>query len=172
MIEIWKDIDGFNDYQISNFGNVKSFKRYKDGKIRKNYLNGRGYCFTNMRKNGKYYFKLIHRLVAQAFILNPNEKPTVNHIDGIKTNNNISNLEWATYSENMQHSYDTNLNSSLGIKNSQAKLTEENVRQIRYLKFKKNMKCVEISKMFNISKRSIYDIILKKTWVHIRSNEL
>ena len=73
---------------------------------------------------------LVHRLVAEAFIPNPENKPEVNHIDGDKTNNHVSNLEWVTRSENMQHAFKTGLNSNIGINNSRSLLTERGYRDI------------------------------------------
>lgn len=93
MEEIWKDIDGFEKlYQISNFGRVFSKRRNKIMKLnlRKNYLR------VGFNKEGVYYCFQVHRLVAQAFIPNPDNKEEVNHIDCDKQNNNVSNLEWAT----------------------------------------------------------------------------
>ncbi|MDT2485744.1 MULTISPECIES: NUMOD4 domain-containing protein [Enterococcus] len=103
MKEIWKDISGYEGlYQVSTFGRVKS--------IRKNLIlsqsNGTcGYRMVNLYVDKKQSKKLVHRLVAQTFIENPLEKEQVNHIDGNKNNNNLSNLEWSTRSENVKHAY-------------------------------------------------------------------
>lgn len=97
MEEIWRDIDGLNGYAISNTGLV----RYKDNPLRKQGFNHKGYPYLVIR--GKSM--LIHRMVAKAFIPNPDNLPTVNHIDGNKTNNHVTNLEWATHSDNIRHSY-------------------------------------------------------------------
>jgi hypothetical protein len=110
MSEAWKDIKGFEGlYQISNLGRVKSLKRnitFKDGrvcnkeeKIIKNRLS-MGYFFVCLCKNSKSYPKKIHRLVAEAFIPNSENKPCIDHINGIRTDNRIENLRWVTYSEN------------------------------------------------------------------------
>lgn len=116
--EIWKDIEGYEGlYQISNYGRIKSLEKYiKSGiknskkvkrkeKILKIQENRYGYNYVNLSKNSEHKYKTIHRLVAQAFIPNPQNKPQVNHIDGDKTNNCISNLEWCTSSENEIHAY-------------------------------------------------------------------
>ena len=106
MKEIWKDIDGFEElYQISNFGRVFSKRRNKVMKLnsRKNYLR------VGFNKDGIYYCFQVHRLVAQAFIPNPDNKEEVNHIDCNKQNNVVSNLEWVTHEENMEHACNNDL---------------------------------------------------------------
>ena len=104
MEEIWKDIEGYEGlYQISNMGRVKALKK---GIIRKPRL-GRGYLYLNLCKNGmKKTFK-IHRLVAKAFIPNPQNLKCVNHKDENKLNNVVYNLEWCTFK------YNTNYGTSL-----------------------------------------------------------
>ena len=98
--EIWRDIPGF-DYQISNLGNVRSFKFNLSGTILKPSCYGR-YKLVSLFKDGKRYYKKIHRLVAEAFIPNPDNLPQVNHKDENTFNNNVSNLEWcdAKYNAN------------------------------------------------------------------------
>ena len=108
MEEIWRDIEGYeNIYQISNLGRIKSFKGHE--KILKPRKDGNGYLQVDLCKSGKIKKFLIHRLVAIAFILNPKNKPCVNHIDGNKENNCIDNLEWCTVQENNIHAFKTNL---------------------------------------------------------------
>lgn len=107
--EIWKDIEGYDgEYQISNYGRVRSFKN-KNIKILKEYLTPSNYRFVKLYKDGKQKGHLLHRLVAQAFISNPDNKPFVNHIDGNQLNCSISNLEWCSHQENVQHAYKTGL---------------------------------------------------------------
>lgn len=98
--EIWKDVCLNNKYQISNLGNFK-----KDNKKINGWIQNTGYRTVTI--NGKKYS--IHRLVAEAFISNPENKPFVNHIDGNKLNNSIENLEWCTNKENVQHAFRTGL---------------------------------------------------------------
>lgn len=91
MEEIWKDIGGFEGlYQVSNLGRVK---RVTTGRVLKGMASGKGYLLVGLSKNNIRSVKTIHRLVAQAFIPNPENKPEVNHIDENKTNNMVSNLE-------------------------------------------------------------------------------
>lgn len=105
MKECWKLIEDYPNYEVSNLGNVRN---RVTGKIKKPSLSV-GYHQVMLYKNNQYKFFKVHRLVANAFIPNPKNKRTVNHINGIKTDNYVSNLEWATDSENISHAYDTRL---------------------------------------------------------------
>jgi len=97
MEEIFKTIEGFENYSVSNLGNIAN---QKTGRILSISLYKNGYNKVNFSLNGKKYTKQVHRLVAKAFIENPCNKPCIDHIDNNKTNNNISNLRWVTKSEN------------------------------------------------------------------------
>ena len=113
-IEKWKDIPNFNGlYQVSNNGNIK---RAKDEYIFKKNKNSRGYRIITLTKDKKEYSLSVHRLVAEAFIPNPNNLPQINHKDGNKLNNKIENLEWCTQSENMKHAYKNKLEIKSGKK--------------------------------------------------------
>lgn len=105
--EIWKDIKGFEGiYKISNYGRVKSLKRFKkrkEDKILSPQIGKRGYYTISLWNNQKGTTKTIHRLIAEHFIKNNKNKREVNHKDGNKLNNNISNLEWVTPKENSVH---------------------------------------------------------------------
>lgn len=116
--EIWKPITGYEgNYSISNMGRVMSHgrpnhhdPRIKRDRILPHQIAGENcYYFVNLRKNGTHKLYFIHRLVAQAFIPNPENKRTVNHIDGNKSNYSISNLEWSTHKENIRHAWDSGL---------------------------------------------------------------
>lgn len=102
MKEIWKKIEGYPDYKISNFGRVISNK-HKEERLLKPGPDNNKYLTVNLCKNGKPKNHRIHRLVALAFIPNPQNKPCVNHIDETRQNNHIDNLEWCTYLENNIH---------------------------------------------------------------------
>ena len=101
MDEIWKKIELCEkNYYISNMGKIKS-----NNKILKTHKSTGGYLNISVWKNNKVKHIKIHRLVAQAFIPNPENKPEVNHIDRDRTNNNVENLEWCTHKENIEHMY-------------------------------------------------------------------
>ena len=110
MEEIWSDIPGYEGmYQISNHGRVKSLERYDTigrrlkEKYLSNILGKNGYYYTTLTVNSVYKHPYIHRLVAEAFIPNPEGKPCIDHIDGDTTNNDISNLRWCTHQENCSY---------------------------------------------------------------------
>lgn len=107
MQEIWKDIKDFEGmYQVSNLGRVRSVDRFdRTGQLHKGVIivlsdNGRGYKTVRMSKDSKPKKCYVHRLVATAFIENPDNKPEVHHIDGDKSNNKLENLQWVTTKEN------------------------------------------------------------------------
>ena len=108
--EVWRDIAGYNGrYQVSNKGNVYSVERMdvmgreQGGVTLKPRYDKDGYLRVTLCKNGKLETKKIHRLVTETFIPNPNGFPEVNHIDEVKTNNNVENLEWCTSKYNSNH---------------------------------------------------------------------
>lgn len=122
MKEEWRAIEGYEGlYEVSNLGNVRSVDRHvKDNKylrlfksviLKPTEHNGKqSYYYVSLRVKGKTNKNFVHRLVAQAFILNIDKKPQVNHKDGNVHNNCVENLEWVTNAENTQHAYDMKLN--------------------------------------------------------------
>ena len=144
---MWKSINGYDGYyEVSDTGEVRSVDRYVFETTwkhigKKRFLKGSlmklthskprdrddGYDVVNLRKNGTSWVAPVHILVAKAFIPNPNNLPTVNHIDGDKHNNNVSNLEWASYSENNTHALRNGLRSPRGNAISQYTLNGEYV---------------------------------------------
>jgi len=118
--EQWKPICNYeNYYEVSNLGNIRSVDRYVKsksnsrvllkGKPMKYVVSIHGYKRITLCKDGKHKQFFIHRLVALAFLKNSYNKPMINHIDGNKLNNELSNLEWCTHSENLLHAYRTGL---------------------------------------------------------------
>jgi len=103
--ELWKEINGFNGkYEVSSFGRVRSYAQSKSGRILPGYTDAKGYitvCLYHAPQKGKFY--KVHRLVATAFIDNPNGYAQVNHKDEVKANNHISNLEWCSNEYNNRY---------------------------------------------------------------------
>lgn len=103
-MEEWRWIREAPGYQVSSYGRVRSVRKLADGKISvkliKQSMHRTGYCIVCLSVQGQKHMYRVHRLVAQAFIANPNNKPVVNHKDEVKTHNYVKNLEWATISEN------------------------------------------------------------------------
>lgn len=136
---MWKDIKGFEGlYQISDDGRVKSLEREVNGPygsvhtLKEKELKpweASGYLRVTLRKDGQESMPSVHRMVAEAFIANPNECECVNHKDGDKMNNNVSNLEWCSYSDNQIHAFQTGLNRP------RRKVTDEDVIDIVTRKF-------------------------------------
>ena len=108
-IEIWKtavyDGEVYDNYQVSNWGRIMSLNYRNTGKaeLMNPGTNTDGYFKVNLRKNGKRKMCYVHRLIAQTFIPNPENKPEVNHIDEDKTNNKVDNLEWKWHKDNINH---------------------------------------------------------------------
>ncbi len=101
--EIWKPIPEFPEYSVSSLGRLLSFKS-GEPKLMRTSPNHNGYPQAILYRNGRQHHQLVHRLTATAFIPNPENKPEVNHKNGDKEDGSVSNLEWATDSENKQHS--------------------------------------------------------------------
>ena len=184
LTEYWLDILNYEGYyQVSNYGNVRSLDRIiKDkngrtqtikGKVLKLRINSGGYYCVGLSKNGNKATFSVHQLIAQAFIPNPENKRTVNHINGIKTDNNLSNLEWATYSENLVHAYDCGLRSpvsleSVGQKNYKRKLKPEQVIEIKRLLEAGGLTHKEIATKFNVARSTIAGIKLGRSWRYLK----
>lgn len=179
-IEIWKkikDLEGF--YEISNLGNVKSISRVVNSsvqkcgfriikeKIKQSQDNGKGYKQLYVQVNNKRKLFYIHRLVAQSFLPNPENKPQVNHINGIKTDNRVQNLEWCTSNENRKHAVDNNLMKK-GENHSKSKLTEKDILAIRRLyRINPRFNKTNIAKKLGVRDTTIHKIINNQRWKHI-----
>ena len=174
-MEQWKDIAGYEGmYQVSDMGQVRSLDRFDD---RGRHLKGRvlaqsntsGYLCVNPSIDGKATLKYIHRFVAEVFIPNPDNRPQVNHMDGNKQNNHISNLEWATAKENSEHAWDTGLVNHSGENHTLSKLTEDDVRFIRkhYNPDTTDFNQKTLAEKFGVEKCTISQIVHRKTWKHV-----
>lgn len=189
--EIWKPVKGYEGlYEVSNLGRVRSLDRVvkystgatrlHKGRIMKTPSSRSGYPHTVLRKNKKGRTTCVHRMVAEAFLPNPEDKRAVNHIDGVKHNNHLSNLEWVTFQENSRHAWkmglanfdNKNINGNeqrRGEGRYNSKLKEEDVKFIRKnCKMNGgNLQYVEMAKMFGVSKTIVRLAAIKKTWKHI-----
>ena len=187
-METWKKIEGFEDwYSISSYGRLKTTNWRNARKTRIIKTCGE-YPQTMIKsKCGKYRTVKIHRLVANTFIPNPENKPQINHINGIKNDNRVDNLEWCTNSENIQHAYanglmkitqetidkcnatkDKNNSHARGEKNAFSMLTDEKVLEIR-AKFKPRVYTRKmLAKEYGVKEATIKDVVLRKSWRHIK----
>lgn len=162
MKEVWKDIDGYGGlYKISSLGRVKSY--HNKPKLRKLADSVHGYKIISLYKDGVGTNFAVHRLVASAFISNPENKPYINHKDGIKHNNTVENLEWCTQYENMKHASETGL-LPLGEYHCNSKLTEVEVLQICDLLDNTKLSQKEIAIEFSIHPVTVTQINTGKIW--------
>ncbi|MBS4207470.1 NUMOD4 motif-containing HNH endonuclease [Bacillus sp. FJAT-50079] len=152
-MELWKTIEGASAYEVSNLGRVRR-KAKKDGSCLKPTVNGSGYETVKLKQdeNGKYRTHYLHRVVAEAFIPNLENKIDVNHKDGEKTNNHVSNLEWNTRKENINHAWE------IGLFGSESILYEEDVTEIHklYIPYNKEWNMERLAEMYDVSITTIH----------------
>lgn len=162
--EEYRDVVGFEEYfQVSNLGNVFS---KRSNRILKQTKSNTGYWTFKTKiggRNGIAHTFKVHRLVAMAFIPNPEGKPFVNHIDGCKTNNVVSNLEWVTAKENSAHAWALGLAKPLPRPSHNRKLTADQVREIR-ASTKTN---IELASIYGIGHVSIWRIKRRESYKDI-----
>lgn len=163
MKEIFKNVENFeSEFQISNFGRLYSKRTNKILKCRKTKS---GYSEIHTYVSNKSVSFRIHRLVAVAFISNPENKREVNHIDGDKSNNRSDNLEWVTSSENVIHAFKNNLmNVSKGEDHFRAVLNWDKVREIRHIYKTNSISTNAIARLYGVSGGTIRAILYNKTW--------
>lgn len=171
-MEIWKPIVEIPGYDVSNRGRVKKlpcgrgFNSIEHIKVPT--ISNDGYMLLNWRTpDGRQHSKPIHRIVAETFIPNPENKDTVNHIDGDKHNNCVDNLEWATRREQLTHAYAHGLRSSYkGAQNINSKLSEEDVIFIRKNTVKRSRThgIPAMARRFRVSYETIYNVLSGKTY--------
>lgn len=171
MIEEWKDIQGFiGRYQISNTGKLKSLLSANGEKrelIIAGSLDKNGYHRVNLYKDGKVAYKRTNVLVAEYFLIKPGDEYQVNHIDGNKLNNNVSNLEWVTLKENITHAVKNGLmNPRYGEDHPNSILSESDIIEI----YKSNKSQRKISIEFGVSQSLICNIKKGKIWKHVTKN--
>lgn len=165
MYEI-KEVPNFDGYYVDNLGVVFSTKMgFK--RVLKPSLNNSGYYQIGLTEDGKRKYFLIHRLVMLVF--QGESSLQVNHMNGVKTNNRLDNLEYCTASENVKHAYAMGLNSRKGEKNGKAKLTESQVREIKTELLKPYHGINnDLAELYGVKKIAISKIKTGKTWTHIK----
>lgn len=154
--EVWRWVVGYEGlYMVSTTGRLMAVPHAnKDGLEMNPTVTNRGYQVVSLYKDGLYRKSSIHRLVAQAFIPNPNGMPQVNHIDGNKLNNSVENLEWCTARQNIRHKYDVLGYRQQGIPSKRRRFTDEQVRAIRNDKRKPSVICLD----YGVTRQCIADI--------------
>ena len=178
MQEIWKPIAGYEGlYEISNLGRVKSLARTRRAKglstvpvperIRALSVQREGYVSAHLHLDGKTNKIYVHRLVASAFLDNDAGLPQVNHLDGDKSNNCSSNLEWVTGSENCRHAVDEDLyRAARGEAAGNVTLTDAQVIEIRQMAASGYLHR-EIAEIFGVGRKNITKIVNRQRWKHI-----
>jgi len=154
---IWKWVEGYEDlYEVSSTGELKSYRK-KAPYIMKKPIMTSGYYYITVSVEKRRKNLSVHREVAKAFIPNPEGKREVNHIDGNKLNNHVSNLEWNTPKENIQHA------KKAGVKFGKRKWSAEQVDAVRYM-YGSGRSMVEISEDLGIPEGTIWHMTKGKTW--------
>ena len=175
--EIWKKVPNYSTYEVSSFGRIKTFnwKNHGTEAIMKPALDGGGYLRTMLKRDdGKTHTIKVHRIVGSTFILNPEDKPEINHKNGIRSDNRLSNLEWVTHAENIKDSFISGRSNNEGVKNPCSKLTDDQVRDIRanYVHGRRSQHDAgetktQIALRYNVSVGVIKKIIQNKSWKHL-----
>jgi len=170
FMEIWKDVKGYEGiYQISNLGRLKvKLKFRKCRSYNEKTLNPSkdkdGYLRTALTKNGKKQMKIMHRLVAETFLENNLNYPVVNHINGIKDDNRVENLEWCSVLQNNIHAIKSGLKKSKkGENHHMCKLSSKDVLDIKENKY--NLFQRQLALKYNISQTQISRILNNKRWI-------
>lgn len=149
-------------YFVDTEGNV-----YRNGKKLKGSMRN-GYIRLDSSYNNKRIQYSIHRLVAELYIPNPENKPEVNHINGVKTDNRVDNLEWVSSTENMKHAYKLGLKKVLnGDSNGNSKLNEKQIAEIRQKYTPRKYSTYKLAKEYNVSQSVVFYIIKNIMWKHI-----
>jgi len=150
-------------YSVTKTGDVIN----EHGKVLRLNLNKKGYLSVCLCFDGIKSTYLVHRLVSQTHIPNQFNLPMVNHKNGIKTDNRVENLEWCSAQHNTDHARKTGLIKDVGEDNPMAKLTEQQVREIRAKYVPRKYPTRKLSKEYNISQSVVMDVIHRRIWTHI-----
>lgn len=164
----YRNIIGFPRYVINDEGNVYFISKKRGLKKRKAYIGNVGYFRIVLSKNSIKYNKSVHRLVAEAFIPNPNNLPQINHKDGNKLNNSVSNLEWISSRGNQLHALNNKLyNTAVGESYHRSNLVENDIIEIRKLWDSNLYTQLELGNIFKTTKSTINHIVNRYTWRHL-----
>lgn len=169
-VEIWKPIKGYEGlYEISNLGRLKKLEkkwvagkgsvRFAEESITLGILNSHGYYTFDLCKNGNPKKTKIHRLVAEHFLEKEINKKIVNHIDGDKSNNRATNLEWTTSKINNEHAY------AVGLRKT--KLTTVEIKEMRNFYDDNLYTTYELAQLYGISQSNVWNIVKRKTWRYV-----
>lgn len=165
MNDSFCQLSEFPDYEINRFGVIRN---RKTGKVKSQYPSNGGYYFVTLHKEnqgGKP--RRVHRLLAEAFIPNPQQKPCINHINGNRGDYSLENLEWCTHDENMKHAFRTGLVNNTGERNGQAKISTEIAKKIKLLLASRKLTQQKIAERFGISRSLVLGIKLGRLWSHV-----
>lgn len=167
--EVFKDIIGYEGrYQISNYGNVKSFVKKFSGKLMIPKIDKDGYHEVGIRDaDSKRKHMRVHRLVAMIFIPNPNNFLFVNHKDGVRDNNYYKNLEWCTQQYNNQHAFTDGNQDNACENHPQTKLTNEKVKEIYRTAITGNHTETQLAEMYNTTRSVVNKLRLKQRWAKV-----
>lgn len=181
-MEDWTPVAGWEHrYEVTSCGKVRSKSRLVQSSYgKKRRIQGRvltpqlvrGYPAVNVTIDGRRMNLLVHRMVAETFILNPEKKPYVNHLDGVRDNNCVSNLEWCTHAENMQHAHDIGLippsKIGPGEASPAAKLNDKSVSEIKKA-LRNGALQRDLAKEYGVAKGTISFIANGITWSHVEA---
>lgn len=167
--EIWKRIPGYSLYEVSNLGRLKTYNWKGSGReaIMKPAIY-RGYCKTMIKNDeGRTHTIQVHKMVALAFLTKKENDTEINHINGVRNDNRVENLEWCTHSENLKHSFKIGLSCNAGSQNPTSKLTEAQVLEIRAKFIPRVYGRRQLAFEYKVYPSTIKDIIMRKSWKHI-----
>lgn len=171
-----KDINGYEGlYAVTINGQIWAYPkggyasagRWKEGRFLRGWKIGNGYLVVSLYKNGKNNKFLVHRLVAETFIKNPNNYKEVNHLNGNRLDNSVSNLEWVSSKQNKKHAWNSGLYTHKGENHYLTKFTEDDIREIRNSYKQGNISQYKLAKIYKVNQMTINCIVRYKTWKHI-----
>lgn len=163
--EIWKSVPGYSGYLASSRGRIMALRRPCSAggvmKLKKHCGRNEGYMIVNLCLDGLCVSKQVHRLVAKAFIPNPQEKPIINHKNRNRADNRVENLEWVTAAENIRHAIAL---GSFDFIRSNAKLDWQKVRKIRKIYTGQRGEQTKLARSYGVSRQVIGDILAGVSW--------